>query len=180
MISLVAFSDATWATNKQNRKSVGGNCIFLGSSLVHSISREQNTIATSSAAAELTQIFYTAKNLEHLTMFITELNVKLQSVAILTDSITSVNTLEKPIQRKQKHLSIYIAYVKQLQDKLGLKLLYINRKFNIADIMVKQGVTKEFISMVKQLQEPFFWRHITLYSPFQSDSVHLKVDNGSN
>ncbi len=161
-LSLVAFCDANWATNKITRKSVGGNCIYLGSSLVHSVSRQQKVIATSSGAAELTELFYTAKNMEHLSGFIKELGVKIRSNVILTDSITTVNTLEKPLQKEQKHLSVYIAYLKELINRLPLKLLFIKREFNIADLMAHQSSTQDFIKMVQQLQQPFEWRHIIL------------------
>ena len=169
-LSLIAFCDATWATYKLTRKSVGGNCIFLGGSLIHAVSRQQKIIATSSGAAELTELFYTAKNMEHLSGFIEELGVHIKSKAILTDSITTVNTLEKPTQKEQKHLSVYIAYLKDLVLRLPLKLLFIKRDFNLADIMAKQGSTQDFVRFVKMLQEPFEWRHICLGSSNSSTS----------
>ncbi len=69
-------TDASWAVNKRTRKSVGGNFIFLGESLIMSKSKEQKIIATSAAAAEITEIFYAAKTVDAMYGFFKELGVR--------------------------------------------------------------------------------------------------------
>ncbi len=154
-LSLVAFTDANWANNKKTRKSMGGNFIFLGPSLVHSKCKVQKNIATSSAAAELAEMFSAGKTIDHIFQFCKELEVPLRNPAILTDSISSVNTLEKPLQKAQKHLGVYIHYLRELNQRIGLKLLYICRKYNIADLNNKHGAAEDFVRLIKLIKGPY-------------------------
>lgn len=49
-LTLVAFADTTWATNRKNRKSLGGMVIYLGPSIICAASKEHRYLDTSSAA----------------------------------------------------------------------------------------------------------------------------------
>eukprot|EP00971_Amphidinium_carterae_P025254 498911-Amphidinium_carterae.1 len=51
--SLKAYVDSDWATDRRDRKSISGGCLFLYGCLLHSWSRKQTTVALSSAEAEL-------------------------------------------------------------------------------------------------------------------------------
>ena len=46
-LSLVAFSESSWATNRKNRMSCGGYMIFLGPSLVGALSKQKRFVTTS-------------------------------------------------------------------------------------------------------------------------------------
>ena len=105
-LSLVSFADANWANNELKRKSMGGNFIFIGPSLVHDICHTQKTVATTWVAAELTEISYATKALQYMYQFYIELKAKPYYPVILTDSISSFNTLERPIQRKKNRIKI--------------------------------------------------------------------------
>ena len=50
---LEIFSDADWASNKQNRRSISATCIFFGTCLLHSASRMQKLISLSSGEPEM-------------------------------------------------------------------------------------------------------------------------------
>ena len=50
---LEIFSDADWASNKQNRRSISATCIFFGTCLLHSASRMQKLISLSSGESEM-------------------------------------------------------------------------------------------------------------------------------
>ena len=161
-INIVAFTDAEWATNRQTRKSVSGNFIYFGSSLTYYKCRTQRQIATSSAAAELHEIFQTAKQIFIMFSMCKELKVKINVPTILTDSSSSVRTLEKSTQALQKHLGVYVHYLKELKERIGLKVIFIKRNENIADLQTKQPSKNDFIRTVKKLQEPFEWRHVKI------------------
>jgi len=49
---LVAFRDAYWATDLDDRRSLGGVCIYLGDNLVSWSSRKQKAISHSSVELE--------------------------------------------------------------------------------------------------------------------------------
>eukprot|EP00924_Labyrinthula_sp_SR-Ha-C_P003029 augustus_masked-scaffold_58-processed-gene-0.13-mRNA-1 protein AED:1.00 eAED:1.00 QI:0/0/0/0/1/1/2/0/460 len=120
---LIAFCDAEWAANKLNQKSVSGNLIYLGQSLVSGKSKAQSVVATSAASAELMEIHSTAKQLQGIAGLCKDLHCELDSSpVILTDSETCVNTLEKPVTAKQKHLSVQIHFLKDLVKEKKLKV----------------------------------------------------------
>ena len=60
VLSLEGFSDADWATNLDDRKSMSGLCIFLGSDIITWSSKKQNAIARSSTESEYRALASTA------------------------------------------------------------------------------------------------------------------------
>jgi len=51
-LDLVGFSDADWATSVDDRKSMAGQCVFLGETLVSWSSRKQKVVSRSSTESE--------------------------------------------------------------------------------------------------------------------------------
>ena len=56
----------------------------------------------------------------------------------------SVHTLERPTQALQKHLSLYMHYLIELQERFYVKTLYIQRHYNLADLNSYQAATCVF------------------------------------
>lgn len=175
-VYLLAFTDSEWACNRIDRKSISGNLIYFGSTLVTGKSKTQKTIATSAASAELMEIYNTCKTLVSIKHLCNEIDVKTEQIpVILTDSLSSVQTLGKPVSELQKHLSVYIHFLKEnIQNKM-VKVVFVNRSQNIADIQTKQGTKKEFQSLWKAAQEPLTWKHIVLDK--ETNSVMNKSKN---
>lgn len=51
-LDISGFSDADWATNTEDRKSVAGYCVYLGESLITWSSRKQRAVSRSSTESE--------------------------------------------------------------------------------------------------------------------------------
>lgn len=51
-IKLTAFTDADWACDLDDRKSVGAYCIYLGNNLISWSSKKQSVVTRSSAESE--------------------------------------------------------------------------------------------------------------------------------
>ncbi len=163
--------DAEWAANINNRKSLSGNLIYLGPSLISYKMRQQRQVATSSAASELCELFQTAKTIRVMYSMLKELQVEVKDPVLLTDSASCVRTIQKSTQADQKHLGVYVHYLKELKAEIGLKIYYIPREENLADMFTKQVSTKEFISICKKLSEPFEWIHVSLENKSKEKSV---------
>eukprot|EP00924_Labyrinthula_sp_SR-Ha-C_P000849 augustus_masked-scaffold_7-processed-gene-5.4-mRNA-1 protein AED:1.00 eAED:1.00 QI:0/0/0/0/1/1/3/0/660 len=162
-ITLLAFCDAEWASNSLNRKSVSGNFIYFGQSLITGRSSRQRTVATSAAGAELIEIYKTAKHLQGIYGLCMDLDckVKLPSV-IFTDSLSSTKTLEKTVSPEQKHMSVAIHFLKGLIRSGKLKVIFIKREFNIADLQTKQNPRAEFEKLWNMTHSRMKWQHLKI------------------
>ena len=59
-LDIVGFSDASWAGDRLDRRSVSGYCVFVGGNLVTWKSKKQNVVARSSAEAEYRAMAHSA------------------------------------------------------------------------------------------------------------------------
>lgn len=51
-LSILAYSDADWASNIDDKKSVAAYCVFVGNNLVSWASKKQNVVARSSTESD--------------------------------------------------------------------------------------------------------------------------------
>lgn len=58
LLHITGFSDADWATYLEDHKSTGGQCFFLGDSLISWSSRKQRVVSRSSSKSEYRSLAY--------------------------------------------------------------------------------------------------------------------------
>ena len=78
-LQLQAYSDATWASSPDDRHSVSGFCVFLGSSLIAWKSKKQTIVASSSVEAELRALAATIRELIWIRWILQDLGVSITS-----------------------------------------------------------------------------------------------------
>ena len=78
-LQLQAYSDATWASSPDDRHSVTGYCLFLGSSLVVWKTKKQTTVTRSSVEAELRTLASTVQEVIWLRWLLQDLGVPVTS-----------------------------------------------------------------------------------------------------
>ena len=88
---LVGYTDADWAGNTCDRKSIGGYCFYLNNNLISHMSKKQKTIALSTAESETHAAVQATKEAIWLRNMLGELNLSQnQATPILCDNQAAI------------------------------------------------------------------------------------------
>ncbi|KAH9714566.1 retrovirus-related pol polyprotein from transposon RE2 [Citrus sinensis] len=110
-IKITAFTDADWAGDLDDRKSVGAYCIYLGNNLISWSSKKQSVIARSSAK---------------------------KTPSVWCDNISATELARNPvIHSRTKHIEIDLHFIRDKVIAGELQIQYIPSAEQIADIMTK-------------------------------------------
>ena len=148
--SLVAFSDASFANDKDDRKSMGGYVIFLGNSpLSWSAKKHRGVQAVSSTESEIVQIAEATKEILWLQPLLLDLGfvLILWATELIVDNEPAAHILlNNPTHaNRTKHMDIKIKFCGEVlskRDKISLR--YVPSKLNFADIFTKPLNTVRF------------------------------------
>lgn len=72
---MVAYSDADWASNVDDRRSVAAYCVFIGNNLVSWSSKKQTVVARLSTESEYRALAHTAAEIAWIHQLLTELSI---------------------------------------------------------------------------------------------------------
>jgi hypothetical protein len=154
-VGLVGYSDADWASDKEDRKSRSGYCFFLNGCLIDWRSKKQTRMSLSSFESEYAAATYTSQSdvialvsamKEEMFLRQTLLGLhtyNMEPTVLYMDNTAAIRNALDPIStEKTKHIAIDLHYIRQQVD-LGILIpTYVSTKENIADILTK-GLGKE-------------------------------------
>jgi len=148
--TLIAFSDASFANDKSDRKGMGGYVVFLGNSPISwAIKKHRGIVAVSSTESEIVQVAESCKELLWLQPLLLELgypNIDWYTV-LLTDNEPAAHVLlNNPTHsNRTKHMDIRIKFCGEvLSKRQRIALKYVSTKYNFADIFTKPLGTVRF------------------------------------
>lgn len=157
-LSLVAFSDADFAGNKQTRKSTSGLVIKLGNALIVWGSEKQRSVALSTTESEYIAASQTTKELIWVSRLMKDLiKTKMGIPKMYIDNQSAIRLVKNPeFHKRSKHIDLSYHFVRQYYEEKLFELYYVDTKEQIADICTKPlnkmqfqklremlGVTKE-------------------------------------
>ncbi|EGD75626.1 hypothetical protein PTSG_12470 [Salpingoeca rosetta] len=135
---LSAYSDASFASDVDTRRSRTGFVVFCSTGPVSWNSKLQATVATASADAEYMALAATAQEL----MFLRQLQEELTG-AVLCEP-TLVHTDNQPAQRvaehaasRMRHILVKYHYIRECVDTKRIVLSYLATEHMIADLLTK-------------------------------------------
>lgn len=138
--SLEVYSDASWAEDSSDRKSVSGFLCAVNGGVVSWCSRKQDVVSLSSMEAEYIALSESCKELKWVKMLIKSFFefVVPDKIVLHTDSQSSMKMINnQKFSNRSKHIDTKYHYVRQLVDEGEIELEYCCTEQNIADMMTK-------------------------------------------
>ena len=108
------FTDANWAGCKASRKSTSGGAVLIGSHLLRTWAKTQNTIAQSSAESELLAIVKAASEALGMMSLAKDLGISLET-RIHVDASAALGILERRGVGRVRHLDVGALWLQEQQ-----------------------------------------------------------------
>ena len=139
LLHLHAYSDADWAGDPNDRRSVSGFIVYLGSSPISWASKKQHTVSRSSTEAEYRALAITAAELAWIRQLFCDLHVPLHVPPLIhCDNISAIALSSNPVfHSRMKHLQIDYHFVRERVIRGDLLVQHVSSAEQFADILTK-------------------------------------------
>lgn len=138
---LIAFVDADWGNNIDDRISYTGYYFKLANAAITWESRKQRSVALSSTEAEYIALTEASKEVVYLRNFLKEIDVLTQNsnpTDIYNDNQGAQKLIVNPIYHSRtKHIDIRYHFIRNIYDQGELNVLYCPTEEMSADILTK-------------------------------------------
>ena len=154
-LHLQAYSDATWASDHSDRRSLSAYCVFLGSSLIAWKTKKQTTVSRSSAEAELRAMATVTAEVTWLRWLLEGFGVTVSTPTPLSsDSTGAISIARDPVKHElTKHIGVDASYMRsQVHDAV----VAVPSEFQLADFFTKAQT---------RAQHAYFLSNLTLVDP---------------
>ncbi|KAH9696050.1 retrovirus-related pol polyprotein from transposon RE1 [Citrus sinensis] len=136
---ITAYTDADWASDLDDKRSISGYCVYLGNNLVAWSSRKQGVVARSTAESEYRAMALCSTEITWISSLLSELKLKVDGVpVILSDSTSAAAIAANPVYHsKAKHFEIDLHFIRDKVMKGEIEISYVASKDQTADVLTK-------------------------------------------
>lgn len=137
--ALVAYSDADWGNDENDRRSISGSVLRVFGGTVMWLTRKQQTVALSSTEAEFVALCTAACEGIWLRRLLSDLGVTVEgAVTYYEDNQSCIRVAEEPKDsRRLKHVDIKYDFIRELVQDGRIAISYMPTEKQLADIMTK-------------------------------------------
>jgi histone deacetylase 1/2 len=151
--SLRAYSDADWATDQDDRRSISDSCIYFGPNLVSWASKKQPLVARSSTEAEYRSMANTTSELLWIQSLLRELQVPFYTPTLLCDNLSAVSLAHNPVlHSKTKHLELDIHFAREKVLSKQIHVLHVPACDQLADPLTKPLSPANYANICSKLK----------------------------
>jgi hypothetical protein len=149
---VAGYSDADWARNAEDRKSISGGCFYVGNNLVAWMSKKQASISLSTAEAEYITVGNYCTQLLWMKTLLGDCGFSQDTLIINCDNTSAINISKNPVQHFQtKHIDIRHHFLRDLVESEVVSLSFIPTENQLADILTKPLDGSKFESLRKAI-----------------------------
>lgn len=156
--TLVAYSDADFAANRDDRTSVGGQIVMLDNSPVDWRTFKEKCVSLSTMESEFVAMTEAAKNLVWFDRIVQECRSKQISRDIGTSSTLNVDNqaaidfVKSPIENyRSKHIDVKLFFIRDLIYREAFQLNFVRSRCNLADAFTKPLTKSDLLKFVNSV-----------------------------
>ena len=155
-MELIGYSDADWASDKEDRRSTTGYyfCLNPAGPAISWKTRKQPTVALSTCESEYMALAETTQEALYLKKLLLDLkeNITVQPVQLFGDNQGSIAMISNPVKHsRSKHIDIKYHFIRDSVSNGTVNVSYVSTNDNIADVMTKpmtKFILKKFESRI--------------------------------
>ncbi|KAH9801347.1 retrovirus-related pol polyprotein from transposon RE1 [Citrus sinensis] len=138
-INLTSYTDADWACDVDDRKSVGAYCVYLGQNLISWSSKKQQTVARSSTESEYRALSTACAEIVWIQALLGELKLKCSQIPVIwCDNNGAAALATNPVYHaKTKHIEFDVHFIREKVTCKQVEIKYVPSEWNVADVLTK-------------------------------------------
>ncbi|GFX51748.1 retrovirus-related Pol polyprotein from transposon TNT 1-94 [Trichonephila clavipes] len=153
-LKLRCYSDSGFATNRDDRVSMGGFITFIDETPISSRTFKQKSVSLSTMEAEYVSLTEAAKEFIWLKNVIDNksLNLELSENVMFCDNQAAISFSKSPVENyRTKHIDVRYHFLRNLIYDKVFQIKYIGTKNNLADIFTKPMVKEKLLEFCRKL-----------------------------